>query len=277
MISGAAAWWPRAKPCAAVSTTSLPSTTDLGGAGADQLVDRDRAQLRGAAVGRQRRACRPAPRPRSRPAPGSPARPSRRRTARSPSANRPARRRRHHQRQHVRAAGGLAEDGDVVRIAAERGDVALHPLQRRDLVHQTVVGQRLAAPGRPWSAPDGRRSRAGPAGSSSPPAPRRRGRRSGRRWGRSSRRRRCCRRRRSTPSPAPWPRCGGANTSSVRQSSLVGPDVAAAVGLAVGVDRLRTGRSVGAGACAIALPAGRRAAAGASAAGRPAARRRGWP
>ena len=42
------------------------------------------------------------------------------------------------------AAGALAEDGDVLRVAAEGRDVPLHPLQRRDLVHQAVVAERLA-------------------------------------------------------------------------------------------------------------------------------------
>ena len=44
-------------------------------------------------------------------------------------------------------ARALAEDGDVLRVAAEGRDVALHPLQRRDLVHQAVVADRLARPG----------------------------------------------------------------------------------------------------------------------------------
>jgi hypothetical protein len=34
----------------------------------------------------------------------------------------------------------FAEDGDVVRIAAESGDVVVHPLKRSDLVEQSPVG-----------------------------------------------------------------------------------------------------------------------------------------
>ena len=37
------------------------------------------------------------------------------------------------------AARAFADDGDVGGIAAETGDVALHPLQRRDLIHQAVI------------------------------------------------------------------------------------------------------------------------------------------
>ena len=40
---------------------------------------------------------------------------------------------------HRDAAGGLAENGDIVRIASERGDVLLHPLEGGDLVHVGVV------------------------------------------------------------------------------------------------------------------------------------------
>ena len=36
---------------------------------------------------------------------------------------------------------GLTEDGHVVRIAAESRDVFLYPLQRRDLVEQSVVAR----------------------------------------------------------------------------------------------------------------------------------------
>ena len=47
--------------------------------------------------------------------------------------------RRRQQAVHGDAARGEPEDGDVVRIAAEGGDVPLHPLQGRDLVHVGVV------------------------------------------------------------------------------------------------------------------------------------------
>ncbi|GLX23471.1 hypothetical protein Slala02_72990 [Streptomyces lavendulae subsp. lavendulae] len=43
------------------------------------------------------------------------------------------------------AAGGLAEEGDVVRVAAEGSGVALHPAQGRLLVEEAVVPG-LAAP-----------------------------------------------------------------------------------------------------------------------------------
>ena len=42
---------------------------------------------------------------------------------------------------HARGAGRLAEDRDIVGIAAEGGDVALHPLQAGDLVEQAVVAR----------------------------------------------------------------------------------------------------------------------------------------
>jgi hypothetical protein len=42
-------------------------------------------------------------------------------------------------------AGGLAEDRDVVRIAAERRDVLLHPLQHGDRVTERLVARRVAA------------------------------------------------------------------------------------------------------------------------------------
>src|ERR1044072_2465763 len=37
------------------------------------------------------------------------------------------------------AARGLAEDGDVLRVASERGDVHLSPLEGSDLIHVGVV------------------------------------------------------------------------------------------------------------------------------------------
>ena len=44
---------------------------------------------------------------------------------------------------HRDAARGLAEDGHVRRIASERGDVPLHPLEGGDLVHVGVVALEL--------------------------------------------------------------------------------------------------------------------------------------
>ena len=47
------------------------------------------------------------------------------------------------QRRHRRRARGLAGYRDVVGIAAELRDVALDPLQRRDLIEETVVARRM--------------------------------------------------------------------------------------------------------------------------------------
>ena len=52
------------------------------------------------------------------------------------------RRRNAHQEQAAGAASRRTGDGDVVRIAAERGDVVARPLQRRDHVEQAVVAER---------------------------------------------------------------------------------------------------------------------------------------
>jgi len=51
-----------------------------------------------------------------------------------------------HGEQHADAhrTGRLTEDGDVGGVAAERGDVLLHPLQGGDLVEQTQVGVAVA-------------------------------------------------------------------------------------------------------------------------------------
>ena len=46
---------------------------------------------------------------------------------------------RSHQRAHREGAGALAEDRHVAGIAAEPADIALHPLQRGDHVHQAVI------------------------------------------------------------------------------------------------------------------------------------------
>ena len=45
-----------------------------------------------------------------------------------------------HEEVHAAGAGPVAEHGDGVRVPAELRDVLLHPLERRDLVHQPVVG-----------------------------------------------------------------------------------------------------------------------------------------
>ena len=39
------------------------------------------------------------------------------------------------------SAGGLAKNGDAVGIAAERCDVALHPLKSGDLIEQAIVAR----------------------------------------------------------------------------------------------------------------------------------------
>ncbi len=49
--------------------------------------------------------------------------------------------RRPHQGGDRPRAGGLAGDGHLGRIAAERADIAPHPLQRRDLVEQAVIAR----------------------------------------------------------------------------------------------------------------------------------------
>ncbi len=51
----------------------------------------------------------------------------------------PARRRGRHQVHDAQRAGGFADDGHVVRVAAEGCDVPLHPFQRRDLVEKPVI------------------------------------------------------------------------------------------------------------------------------------------
>ena len=45
-----------------------------------------------------------------------------------------------HQAQHFAAAAGLAENRDIAGIAAELGDVVLHPLQHRHQVQQAGIG-----------------------------------------------------------------------------------------------------------------------------------------
>ena len=53
-------------------------------------------------------------------------------------------RRRYHQGGGAGRSGRLAAHRDVARIAAERGDVALHPMKRGLLVHQSVVAEVMA-------------------------------------------------------------------------------------------------------------------------------------
>ncbi len=49
-----------------------------------------------------------------------------------------------HESVNRHSAGGLAADSDIVGIAAEGPDIAAHPLEGGDLVHDRVVGQRAA-------------------------------------------------------------------------------------------------------------------------------------
>ena len=60
----------------------------------------------------------------------------------------PGRQRRNDLRMRAQAASGFAEDSDVVRVAAERRDIRLDPLQRGLLIHQAVVAGSAAAFGR---------------------------------------------------------------------------------------------------------------------------------
>ena len=53
-------------------------------------------------------------------------------------------RRRYHQGGGAGRAGRLAAHRDVARVAAERGDIALHPAERLLLVHQSVVAEVMA-------------------------------------------------------------------------------------------------------------------------------------
>ena len=46
-----------------------------------------------------------------------------------------------HQVEHCLTASRLAEDGDVVGIAAEHGNVVAHPLERCNLVEEAVVAR----------------------------------------------------------------------------------------------------------------------------------------
>src|SRR5262249_4292630 len=47
------------------------------------------------------------------------------------------------QRGDAHGSGRLAENGDVRGVATEGGDVALHPLQRGDLVQQPAISRRV--------------------------------------------------------------------------------------------------------------------------------------
>ena len=51
------------------------------------------------------------------------------------------RQRRRHLRADGKGTGRLAEDGDIVRVAAKGGDIAPHPLDGSQLVHQSVVAR----------------------------------------------------------------------------------------------------------------------------------------
>ena len=63
--------------------------------------------------------------------------------------------------EHRHATGRLAGDRHVVRVAAEPGDVALDPAQRRLLVHQPVVAGRAARPrGERWMREEAERAEA---------------------------------------------------------------------------------------------------------------------
>jgi len=48
---------------------------------------------------------------------------------------------RRHEIHDAQGPGGFAGDGDIGRIAAKGRDIALHPLQRLDLVEQAVVSR----------------------------------------------------------------------------------------------------------------------------------------
>ena len=56
----------------------------------------------------------------------------------------PLSRRHSQQRAHLAASAGLPEDGDVARIAAERGDIVAHPFKGGDQIQQAdVAGLRV--------------------------------------------------------------------------------------------------------------------------------------
>ena len=50
--------------------------------------------------------------------------------------------RRGHQDADCHCTGGLAEDGDIVRIAAKAGDIGFDPAQRCELILQAVIARR---------------------------------------------------------------------------------------------------------------------------------------
>ena len=60
-------------------------------------------------------------------------------TLRHSLVEQPARGRRGHQIHHAQATGGLAGDGDIVRVPAEGRDIALDPAQRFDLIEEAVI------------------------------------------------------------------------------------------------------------------------------------------
>ena len=53
------------------------------------------------------------------------------------------RQRRGHLRAHRKRSGAFAEDGHIARIAAERRNVVMHPVQRRHLIEQAVIARRI--------------------------------------------------------------------------------------------------------------------------------------
>ena len=52
---------------------------------------------------------------------------------------------RRHQGQDRAAACAFAKQGHLVRIAAKGRNIGLYPFQRRDLVHHSIIGARLAS------------------------------------------------------------------------------------------------------------------------------------
>src|SRR5262249_40803566 len=67
-------------------------------------------------------------------------------TLEDPAVKQPLRERRCDQGRYAGTASGLAKDGDTRGVAAEARDVALHPLQGRDLIENGVVARRASRP-----------------------------------------------------------------------------------------------------------------------------------
>jgi hypothetical protein len=57
------------------------------------------------------------------------------------ASEKPGRHRHDERGSNASSTRGLAEYGDLFRVAAERGDVVLHPPQRGDLVEDAPVGR----------------------------------------------------------------------------------------------------------------------------------------